>query len=67
MEEKKKLPARYDEPLKKIISIFEIFRPDNEGSDDERIKDYQKYLEKLQSFLDGIVHNKEDESLSIPA
>jgi len=52
---------------KKIISIFEIFRPDNEGSDDERIKDYQKYLEKLQSFLDGIVHNKEDESLSIPA
>ena len=39
---------------KKIISIFEIFKPDNESSDDERIEDYQRYLEKLHTLLDGV-------------
>ena len=50
-----------------LISIFEIFRPDNDGSDDERIKDYQKYLEKLQSFLDGVIGKKRQEEFSLPA
>ncbi len=39
---------------KKIISIFEIFKSTNEGSDDERIEDYQKQLNKLKSLLEKI-------------
>ena len=38
MEEKKKLPARYDEPLKKIISIYNII--------DKRRETHNKNLEK---------------------
>ncbi len=42
---------------KKIISIFEIFSSNNESTDDEKILAYQKQLNKIQSFLEGI--NKE--------
>ena len=41
---------------KKIISIFEIFRAENESSDDERIEDYQKQLNKLQTLLEKITN-----------
>ncbi len=41
---------------KKIISIFEIFRAENESSEDERIKDYQKQLNKLQTLLEKITN-----------
>lgn len=39
---------------KKIISLFEIFNANNDGSEDETIKDYQKQLNKIKSFIDGI-------------
>ena len=41
---------------KKIISIFEIFRAENENSEDERIEDYQKQLNKLQTLLEKITN-----------
>ena len=41
---------------KKIISIFEIFRAENESSEDERIEDYQKQLNKLQTLLEKITN-----------
>ena len=41
---------------KKIISIFEIFRAENENSEDERIEDYQKKLSKLQTLLEKITN-----------
>lgn len=41
---------------KKIISIFEIFKSENEGSDDERIEDYQKQLSKLKTMLEKITN-----------
>ena len=41
---------------KKILSLFEIFNVENEGSDDERIEDYQKHLNKLRNFLEKITN-----------
>ncbi len=41
---------------KKIISIFEIFRAENENSEDERVEDYQKQLNKLQTLLEKITN-----------
>ena len=41
---------------KKILSLFEIFNVENEGSDDERIEDYQKHLNKLRKFLEKITN-----------
>lgn len=41
---------------KKIISIFEIFKAENESSEDERIEDYQKQLNKLQTLLEKITN-----------
>lgn len=41
---------------KKVISIFEIFRAENENSEDERIEDYQKQLNKLQTLLEKITN-----------
>lgn len=41
---------------KKIISLFEIFRAENESSEDERIEDYQKQLNKLQTLLEKITN-----------
>lgn len=40
---------------KKLISIFEIFRSENEGSEDERIMDYEKQINHLKKFLEKIV------------
>lgn len=48
---------------KKLISIFEIFKPTNEGSDDERIEDYQKQLNKLKSFLEKITRGKDEDTI----
>jgi len=39
---------------KKIISLFEIFKSDNMGSDDERIEDYERYLNKVKTLLDDV-------------
>lgn len=41
---------------KKLFSLFEIFAAENEGSDDERIEDYQKQLDKLKTFLEKITN-----------
>ena len=41
---------------KKILSIFEIFRAENESSDDERIEDYEKQLNKLKTRLEKITN-----------
>ena len=41
---------------KKILSIFEIFRAENESSDDERIEDYEKQLNKLKTLLEKITN-----------
>lgn len=40
---------------KKLMSIFEIFHTENEGSDDERIMDYEKQINKLKSYLEKII------------
>ena len=39
---------------KKIVSLFEIFKSDNMGSDDERIEDYERYLNKVKTLLDDV-------------
>jgi len=39
---------------KKLVSLFEIFNTNNDGSEDETIRDYQKQLNKIKSFIDGI-------------
>ena len=41
---------------KKILSIFEIFKAENESSDDERIEDYEKQLNKLKTLLEKITN-----------
>jgi len=46
---------------KKLMSIFEIFSADNEGSEDERIMDYEKQVNKLKSFLEKIIEQPTDD------
>ena len=41
---------------KKILSIFEIFKAENESSDDERIEEYEKQLNKLKTLLEKITN-----------
>ena len=41
---------------KKITSIFEIFKPTNDSSDDERIEAYEKQLNKLKTLLEKITN-----------
>ncbi len=41
---------------KKLTSIFEIFKPTNDSSDDERIEAYEKQLSKLKGLLEKITN-----------